>query len=197
MTTNSTYNIDVTAENCVTLAGRNIQILFGLYNDRYYIWITRGLSDSTTSSPKRKDNRNKGNKVKLQMERKYEFAIIARKDDDRTYELLSKAAINVITMMMNIHFNQELNFISHINVFGCSNIEINDYGVSNCLVTKLTGSLKQIVTDTTDVCVISNLYNGESDALSNNKISNKDLLRTSIEKGINYLIYNLNRPIIY
>jgi len=191
------YNITIDVDRCVTLSDHNVDILFGTYIDKYYVWITRGLSNRIVHKSTRRDKRARISKVKLQLDRNYEFAIMVRKDDIQTYELLKDNAVNIIGMMVNIHFIDELNFMAHINTFGCSSMEVKNHGIENCLITKLTGGLKKLVNDDREVCVISHIHNAEVDALLNNKIARKELLRMSIEKGINYLIYDLNRAIIY
>lgn len=202
MTATQPYNVIIDSDRCVTLTDYNVDVLFGTYNDKYYIWVTRGLanriaSESTECSRAGRNKRGRVNKAKLRVDHNYEFAIMVRKDDTQSYELLKENAVNIIGMMVNIHFIDEFNFMTHINTFGCASMEINKHGVENCLITKLTGGLKKIVSDDREVCIISHIHNAEVDGLLNNKISHKELLRTSIEKNINYLIYDINRTVIY
>lgn len=194
------YNIKYDEEKSFMLTDYGIGVLYGEFMDTYHVWITNGLSmklvydDAVTN----KGRRGQVKKLKAQAKldpRNYEFAIFVHKNDIVTYNLMKDNAHNLIGMFVNIHFIDNFDFMSQIERIGALSMEVANFGIDYCLLTKLSGRINKIIKDGDNrkVCVISHLHLTEVQSLLNNTISHRDFLKQSINKGVNYLIYNTSR----
>ncbi|SNW62789.1 Hypothetical protein ORPV_885 [Orpheovirus IHUMI-LCC2] len=197
------YNIKYEEDKSFMLTDHNVGVLYGTFKDNYHVWITNGLSKKLryNNVAIKKGRRAKVKQINSQIgldPRHYEFAIFVHKNDAQTYNLLKDNAQNLIGMLVNIHFIDNVNFMGQIDRLGALSMEVSNFGIEYCLLSKVSGPLSKILKDNDDrkVCTISHLHPSEVERFVNKAIEYKDFLKESVNKGVNYLVYNINKPLV-